>query len=209
MLQQYNELHNIEYKIQVIQCNECQLQRCLSGKCSIRGGGARPKIPPPHTEKETHHTKKMASTWREKTARIEKVTPLGKSPQWNFFIHALPGQTPTFAPPPFASADHDLHSLFSVCLRQLEKNTKSKQKHIFWLFCCIKYSCRHEIFPEFRNFSNLGGMGSRRNFRRGSEPKKGSPQDKKGPPPKKIVLAPFSEACSPEKMLTVVLPTTF
>ena len=47
----------------------------------------------------------------------------------------------------------------------------------------------------------------------GSEPQKGPPQDEKGPPPKKkIVLAPFlggSEACSPEKKLTVVFPTTF
>ena len=48
----------------------------------------------------------------------------------------------------------------------------------------------------------------------GSEPQKGPPQDEKGPPPKtkKNVLAPFlggSEACSPEKKLTVVLPTTF
>ena len=46
----------------------------------------------------------------------------------------------------------------------------------------------------------------------GSEPQKGPPQDEKGPPQKKIVLAPFlggSEACSPEKKLTVVLPTTF
>ena len=47
----------------------------------------------------------------------------------------------------------------------------------------------------------------------GSEPQKGPPQDEKGPPQKKkIVLAPFlggSEACSPKKKLTVVLPTTF
>ena len=57
-------------------------------------------------------------------------------------------------------------------------------------------------------------MGARRNFRRGEQAPKRPPQDEKGPPPqkKKIVLAPFSEgseACSPEKMLTVVLPTTF
>ena len=49
------------------------------------------------------------------------------------------------------------------------------------------------------------------NFVGGSEPQKGPPQDEKGlPPNKKIVLAPFSEGsevCSPEKMLTVVLPT--
>ena len=46
----------------------------------------------------------------------------------------------------------------------------------------------------------------------GSEPQKGPPQDEKGPAKKKIVLAPFlggSEACSPEKKLTVVLPTHF
>ena len=35
MLKQYNWLHNIDYKIQVIQYNECHLERCLSGKCSI------------------------------------------------------------------------------------------------------------------------------------------------------------------------------
>ena len=35
MLKQYNGLYNIDYKIQVIQCNECHLERCLSGKCSI------------------------------------------------------------------------------------------------------------------------------------------------------------------------------
>ena len=35
MLKQYNGLYNTDYKIQVIQCNECHLERCLSGKCSI------------------------------------------------------------------------------------------------------------------------------------------------------------------------------
>ena len=34
MLKQYNGLYNIDYKIQVIQCHECHLERCLSGKCS-------------------------------------------------------------------------------------------------------------------------------------------------------------------------------
>ena len=34
MLKQCNGLYNIDYKIQVIQCNECHLERCLSGKCS-------------------------------------------------------------------------------------------------------------------------------------------------------------------------------
>ena len=55
-------------------------------------------------------------------------------------------------------------------------------------------------------------MGARRNFRRGERAPKRPPSRPKRPsPPKKnkIVLAPFSEgseACSPEKMLTVVLP---
>ena len=56
-------------------------------------------------------------------------------------------------------------------------------------------------------------MGARRNFRRGERAPKRPPSRQKRPPPKKkIVLAPFlggSEACSPEKKLTVVLPTTF
>ena len=44
MLKQYNGLYNIDYKIQVIQCNECHLERCLSGKCSSsyrHAGGVR------------------------------------------------------------------------------------------------------------------------------------------------------------------------
>ena len=58
-------------------------------------------------------------------------------------------------------------------------------------------------------------MGARRNFRRGgASPKKAPLKTKKAPPQKKneIVLSPFlggSEACSPEKILTMVLPTTF
>ena len=52
-------------------------------------------------------------------------------------------------------------------------------------------------------------MGAAGIFLGGSELQKGPPPQKKN---KKVVLAPFSEgpeACSPEKMLTVVLPTTF
>ena len=48
----------------------------------------------------------------------------------------------------------------------------------------------------------------------GASPKKAPLKTKKAPPQKKIeiVLSPFlggSEACSPEKILTMVLPTTF
>ena len=56
---------------------------------------------------------------------------------------------------------------------------------------------------------NVDTMGARRNFR---APKRPPSRRKRPPPPKKkIVLAPFlggSEACSPEKKLTVVFPTT-
>ena len=55
----------------------------------------------------------IAPTRREKTAHIEKMPPYVPPP----------GRSPTFAPLPLASADHDLmHSLYSVnCLRELEK----------------------------------------------------------------------------------------
>ena len=53
---------------------------------------------------------------------------------------------------------------------------------------------------------------ARRNFVGGSEPQKDHPRDDKNPLPKGFVLAPFlggSEACSREKILIMVLPTTF
>ena len=59
------------------------------------------------------------------------------------------------------------------------------------------------------------GMGARRNFRRGGRALKRPPSRRKRPPPKKNeieMLSPFLgglEACSPEKILTMVLPTTF
>ena len=90
------------------------------------GGGASPIMSPPHdAEKEIppSHTEKMAwppRTWREKTAHI-KNTPIGETPPtWIFFIHAPPPGERLY--PPLACADHDLHSLYSVCLKELEKN---------------------------------------------------------------------------------------
>ena len=52
MLKQYNGLYNIDYKIQVIQCNECHLERCLGGKCSsgaCMGGGGQWGAPKSYT----------------------------------------------------------------------------------------------------------------------------------------------------------------
>ena len=57
----------------------------------------------------------MAPTWREKTATIGETPP----PQMeNFFIHAPPGER---LYPPLVCDDHDLHSRYSGCLRELEK----------------------------------------------------------------------------------------
>ena len=54
--------------------NICDVKKCDnnmgSRKKIVRGGGGGQdqKYPPKHTEKETHHMEKMASTWREMTA---------------------------------------------------------------------------------------------------------------------------------------------
>ena len=91
------------------------------------GGGGKPNnAPPPPMQKKRSppHMEKMAwppRTWREKTAHI-KNTPIGETPpppQMDFFIYASPiWQAPIS---PLVCADHDLHSLYSVCLRELEK----------------------------------------------------------------------------------------
>ena len=64
---------------------------------------------------------------------------------------------------------------------------------------------------EVKENTSFLSMGARKNFGRGGG---GEPQN--GPPPKKkekkVVLSPFlggSEACSPKKILTMVLPTSF
>ena len=74
----------------------------------LSGRGARPKIPPPHTEKETHHTEKIAPMWNEKTAHIEKCPPRGKHGIFLFLL--LPPGKRLLLPPLLASVDHNLHS---------------------------------------------------------------------------------------------------
>ena len=59
----------------------------------------------------------------------------------------------------------------------------------------------------------LSSMGARRNFCRGGESPNKAPLKTKSPPPKKkncaITVLRGSEACSLEKILTMVHPTTF
>ena len=73
----------------------------------------------------------------------------------------------------------------------------------YTLYCQPAKPLRSHGRPQ--EFSQGGG---------GASPKKAPLKTKKAPPQKKIkiVLSPFlggSEACSPEKILTMVLPTTF
>ena len=100
----------------------------------IQGGGGRPKIPPPPPPPQ--HAEKMASTWREKSAHIEKY-PHRETPThmelFYSFSHAHPPRASAYFSP-LACADHDLHSFYFVCLRELEKKSaKIKQKKFFWL----------------------------------------------------------------------------
>ena len=88
-----------------------------SKKCDNRGlpqkwlWEASPKMPPPpHAEKETPHT---------------------------IFCSCSPprGGGEGLLTPPLAGADHDFHSLYSVCLREFEKiNKKLNKTKFFWLF---------------------------------------------------------------------------
>ena len=72
-----------------------------------------------HPKKEPTHTEKMALTWRERTAQIEKNAPIReKATPMDFFIHPpppgerllllppFPGRAPTLAPS-LRSADND------------------------------------------------------------------------------------------------------
>ena len=64
------------------------------------------------------------------------------------------------------------------------------------------------------SFLDNGEHGRPQEFSQGgASPKKAPFKTKKAPPKKnEIVISPFlggSEACSPEKILTMVLPTTF
>ena len=81
--------------------------------------GGKPNAPP---------HKWHAPTWREKTAHIKKYPHRGNSPPptwiFLFMLHSLAS-----AYIPLACADYDLHSLYSVCLRELEKNQQKLNKN--------------------------------------------------------------------------------
>ena len=128
------------------------------GSCKKLLWGASPIMPPPPCRKRDPppHTEKMAwppRTWREKTAHI-KIPPYGKlpPPRWIFlFMFPPPGER-LYPPLRAPIMIYDLHSLCSVCLRELEKKNQqklNKNKNFFVLsfnflvgrcLDCIKYS---------------------------------------------------------------------
>ena len=61
------ETSTIWKKINICDVKKMWQQYGLPQK-NCQGGGQDQKYPPKHTEKETHHMEKMASTWREMTA---------------------------------------------------------------------------------------------------------------------------------------------
>ena len=90
-------------------------------------GGKSNNAPPPHAENETTppppHTEKWHGPHVErKDCPHRKNTPIGETPPppptWIFLFMLHPWRAPTS---PLACADHDLSSLYSVCLRELEK----------------------------------------------------------------------------------------
>ena len=77
----------------------------------------------------------MASTWRENTAHIEKYPHRGTPTHMELFYlfsHAPPPPRVSAYSSPLACADHDRHSFYFVCLKELEKKcAKIKQKQNF------------------------------------------------------------------------------
>ena len=79
----YNWLHDIDYKIQVIQCNECHLERCLSGKCSNLNPSQKIVTAP---EKFSTHPEKMSTRPPEKfptPPEIMSTRPPEKISTWS------------------------------------------------------------------------------------------------------------------------------
>ena len=77
--------------------------------------------PPPHAEKETPPQGENLYTF----CTNRKNAPIGEKkppPPIQFFFHAILRERLLFLP--LACANHDLHSLYSVCLRELEKINK-------------------------------------------------------------------------------------
>ena len=68
-----------------------------SRKKIVRGGGARPKIPPKtYRKRDPPHGENGLYVERNDSAHIEKNTLIGEtvSPTYNFFIHAHPPPPP-------------------------------------------------------------------------------------------------------------------
>ena len=127
-------------------CDKRLPQKLLWGASPIMPPPCRKRDPPPHTEKMAWPPR----TWREKTAHI-KNTPHGETlpPPDGFFLFMLPppGER-LYSPLRAPIMIYDLHSLYSVCLRELEKEINKNKNFLALSFnfllgrCldCIKYS---------------------------------------------------------------------
>ena len=90
----------------------------------------------PHAEKEippTHGKNGMAPAYVERKDCPHKNTPIGETPpppQMDFFYSCFPHLASAYIPPLRAPIMiYDLHSLYSVCLRELEKKSKKLNKN--------------------------------------------------------------------------------
>ena len=85
-----------------------------SRKKIVRGGKTK-NIPKTYGNRDPPHGENGLYVERNDSAHIEKNTLIGEtvSPHMKFFYSCSPPPPP----PPRASANHDLHSLCSICLR--------------------------------------------------------------------------------------------
>ena len=79
---------------------------------------------PPHGKKWHGPYVERKDCPHKKNTPIEETPP--PLPHGFFYSCSTPWRAPTS---PLACADHDLHSLYSVCLRELEKNQQTLNKN--------------------------------------------------------------------------------
>ena len=89
--------------------------------------------PPPlsHGKNDRPHVERKDCQHKKYPHRGNSTHPPPPPPPHGIFYSCFPPPESLLSPPP-ACADHDLHSLYSVCLRELEKKSikiKQKQKN--------------------------------------------------------------------------------
>ena len=130
--------------------------------CQGGGGGQDQKYPPPlpktYGERDPPHGENGLYMER-KDCPHRKNTPKGATPPHMEFFYSCspPGRVLTRSP--LACADHDLidlHSLYSVCLRELGKNQQKLNKYKFFLALSLNFfggRCRDRIKYSYFHLS--------------------------------------------------------